>query len=242
MPRAHYKPGRDWKLAVGKVTTLLRTSWQNYTLPANLTVAPTSFALSIHSIANIWSRPGSKPISLITVIPAASMLKITEMQSCQNNHCYWPFIQEICPTKAQQIFPNSINAGLCLQLLRKKQKQMLKPEQWQLSKSHCSLSFSHFAETSRGWWFWQMRSVFLFFERERKHDTRAPQQEGEERPLNLPHCMQRWFSTCPAFSALPFVGTQHGKFSSHLNLHQFPVPWLRGNTDKAPCSEQLSVI
>lgn len=57
------------------------------------------------------------------------MLKITEMQSCQNNHYYWPFIQEICPTKAQQIFPNTINSGLCLQLLRKKQKQMLKPEQ-----------------------------------------------------------------------------------------------------------------
>lgn len=54
--------------------------------PDNLTVAPTSFALSIHSIANIWSRPGSKPTSLITVIPAASTLKIAEKKKRQNIH------------------------------------------------------------------------------------------------------------------------------------------------------------
>lgn len=107
------------ELAGVKGTTLLIKSWQNYALPANLTVAPTSFALSIHSIANIWSRPGSKPISLITVIPAASTLKITEMQSCQNIHYYWPFIQEICLTKAQRTSPNTVNSGLCLQLVEK---------------------------------------------------------------------------------------------------------------------------
>lgn len=114
------------QLAGVKGTTLLIKSWQNYALPANLTVAPTSFALSIHSIANIWSRPGSKPISLITVIPAASTLKITEMQSCQNIHYYWPSIQEICLTKAQRTFPNTVNSGLCLQLGEKKPEAVVK--------------------------------------------------------------------------------------------------------------------
>lgn len=35
----------------------------------------------MHSIANIWSRPGSKPISLITVMPAASTLEVAEIDN-----------------------------------------------------------------------------------------------------------------------------------------------------------------
>lgn len=135
------------KRAGVKGTALLIKPWQKHTQSANLTVAPTSFALSMHSIANIWSRPGSKPISLITVIPAASTLEVAEIDSVRTMT-----MQAFCSQNLSKGDPENFPQTLLCPLSEihgKKTEADIKIQRVQLLRNHDSFVFFYFTVTSR---------------------------------------------------------------------------------------------